>query len=378
MPTKETVMEDRKAFVDKILEDIQKGRKLPWSDGILSVRKPRSLIAGKDGRDRVYHGLNSVRLYQSAMMQGFKDSRWCTYKQAMAMGYPVKKGEHGTRIEVWKAFRRPARKDGNEGEKDKTADVPVKPDEFRSENGDTIYLRCVAMPVLFNAEQLKGCPKEPEIVERDPQAKNPYFENMIRNSEASVHHDQAVQNFYTPETDEVHVVPKENFESLSAYYGTVAHEIAHSTGAASRLNRTGITELDHFGTPRYAEEEVCAEMTATFLAKEFDANLKPKEVENHQAYLLSWGKVIKEDPNALFRAIRAAEKATEYIKTRMMERGLEPYQSPSSAIVPDEEQQRKLDSLRAKGEEQQKRGSSWYKKKTEQAKKKERAKSSGR
>lgn len=378
MPTKETVMDDRKAFVEKILEDIKEGRQLPWSDGILSARKPRSLIAGKDGQDRVYHGLNSVRLCQSAMAQGFTDSRWCTYKQALAMGYPVKKGEHGTRIEVWKAFKRPAREEGAEDGKDKPSDVPVKPDEFRNASGDTIYLRCVAMPVLFNAQQLKGCPKEPEVAERDPQAENPYFENMIKNSEAAVHHDQQVKNFYTPETDEVHVVPKKNFESLAAYYGTVAHEIAHSTGAAGRLHRAGITEFDHFGSPKYAEEEVCAEMTATFLAREFDTGLKAKEVENHQAYLLSWGKVIKEDPNALFRAIRSAERATEYIKTRMMERGLEPYKSPSSAIVPDEEQKKKLDALKRKGEEQKDRGSSWYKKKTEQAKKKERAKSGTR
>lgn len=54
---------------------------------------------------------------------------------------------------------------------------------------------------------------------------------MIQHSEAKIYYDQDSKNYYSPSNDEIHVVSKERFKTLNNFYATVAHEIAHSTGA---------------------------------------------------------------------------------------------------------------------------------------------------
>lgn len=153
------------------------------------------------------------------------------------------------------------------------------------------------------------------------------MEAMIANSEAKVQFDQNNQNFYRVSEDCVHVMPREDFKSLGAFYGTVAHEIAHSTGAESRMNREGITNSDGFGGPIYAKEELRAEMTSMFLGQEYGVAPGKEHYENHVAYLQSWAEVIEKDPDELFRAAAEAQKITDYIKEHMIERDLQKVQT---------------------------------------------------
>ena len=150
---------------------------------------------------------------------------------------------------------------------------------------------------------------------------------MIANSEAKVQFDQKNQNFYRVSEDCVHVMPREEFKSLGAFYGTVAHEIAHSTGAENRMNREGITKSDGFGGPIYAKEELRAEMTSLFLGQEYGVAPGKEHYENHVAYLQSRAEVIEKDPDELFRAAAEAQKMTDYIKDHMIERDLQKVQT---------------------------------------------------
>ena len=59
------------------------------------------------------------------------------------------------------------------------------------------------------------------------------------------------QAFYRPSTDEVHLPEREKFKSTQSFYDTAFHEIGHSTGHESRLNR----DLSGgFGSQSYAME----------------------------------------------------------------------------------------------------------------------------
>lgn len=49
--------------------------------------------------DKTYNGMNRFILAVSASMEGYKDPRWLTFKQAKELGYSVKKGTHGTTLE---------------------------------------------------------------------------------------------------------------------------------------------------------------------------------------------------------------------------------------------------------------------------------------
>ena len=65
--------------------------------------------------------------------------------------------------------------------------------------------------------------------------------------------------YYTRLHDRVVCPLKEQFPKGEAFYGTLLHEIAHSTGHAERLNRMmGVC----FGDNQYAREELVAELTS--------------------------------------------------------------------------------------------------------------------
>jgi antirestriction protein ArdC len=89
------------------------------------------------------------------------------------------------------------------------------------------------------------------------------------------------------------------------------HEMAHSTGHQSRLNRKGITDPVKFGSDNYSKEELVAELTACFICNEI--GLKPAVIENQTAYINSWIKVLKKDFDLIRHASIEAEKAYKFI-----------------------------------------------------------------
>jgi len=72
---------------------------------------------------------------------------------------------------------------------------------------------------------------------------------------------------YSPSEDKVSMPEAKVFETPHAYYGTLFHELTHSTGHVSRLNRKEVTDIIHFGSTPYSREELVAEMGAAFLRR---------------------------------------------------------------------------------------------------------------
>ena len=102
------------------------------------------------------------------------------------------------------------------------------------------------------------------------------------------------------------------FETAEGYYSTLFHELTHSTGHTSRLNREGITKLNPFGSVEYSKEELLAEMGASFLCAYAEIGNQPLN-ENSAAYLQGWLKVLKSDKKLIFKAAASAQKAMDYI-----------------------------------------------------------------
>lgn len=111
---------------------------------------------------------------------------------------------------------------------------------------------------------------------------------------------------YTPVTDKVQMPPRENFESPNEYYATLFHELGHSTGHRSRLNRKELMDATFFGSHSYSVEELCAEMTAAFLSAHTGIDDKH---ENSAAYIQSWMEALKDKPTMLMQAAGRAQKA---------------------------------------------------------------------
>ena len=84
----------------------------------------------------------------------------------------------------------------------------------------------------------------------------------------------------------------------------------HWTGHPSRLNRETSSDIN---SETYAKEELVAEITSMFVSAKTGIPQTQEHFDNHAAYVDHWVKAIKEDPNALFKAVNQAQKASEEI-----------------------------------------------------------------
>ncbi len=312
------VQDQRNELVKKVIKDIESGKPFFW-DCEHYGKRPRNLLQATKGQDVYYKGINSMQLILAAREKGYKDSRWATYKQAQMAGGNVKRGEKGTPIEYWQYTRDLMEINPKTGKKEP---VFVKNEETGKMEKVKIPLNppIVKSYVVFNAEQIEGIEKEiehPITIKKEDTIQQ--MENMLKNSEAPIIYDQSISNYYSITEDKIHLMPKEKFRTMDGFYSTASHEIAHSTGATSRLDRETLQDRDKIS---YAKEELRAEMTSMFLQQKYNIRFDEEHYKNHSAYLQGWAKALKDDPNEIYRAAAEAEKAMMYIETRMIQKNL--------------------------------------------------------
>lgn len=117
---------------------------------------------------------------------------------------------------------------------------------------------------------------------------------------------------------------RDNFILSDEYYATLFHELAHSTGHESRLNRETCMKPSVYGSRDYCKEELVAEITTCFLCGE--AGIANAIMDNSAAYIQFWLErlthILREDNKAFVRASALAQKATDFILNRVPEPAL--------------------------------------------------------
>ena len=175
---------------------------------------------------------------------------WLTFKQAQELKGTVRKGEKGTPIVFYKQLPDDAKDDDESTEEDERAPfVLCHYTVFNVEQCDGLTLPEIEQPTTA-----------PEIDEDETcEAIVTGWENR-----PALHLTSATEcrAYYRPSTDSVHMPARSRFVDAPHYYSTLFHELVHSTGHESRLNRTF---GDHFGDELYSKEELVAEMGAAFL-----------------------------------------------------------------------------------------------------------------
>ncbi len=225
-------------------------------------------------------------LWCSASKQGFGESRWMTYKQAQAVGGQVRKGEHGTTA----IFYTTLEKENEDGEIDQ---IPM----LKTFN-------------VFNVEQIDGLSLTAETVSPEA-AFDPLSEaeNLFRKSGANII-ERGQNAFFQPSTDEVWLPERHLFSDAANFYATGLHELVHWSGGKKRLNRE---MKGKFGSTDYAEEELVAELGSAFLM----ADLGIAGEVQHESYIASWLKALKNDKRYVFKAASAASKAHRYLMDKI-------------------------------------------------------------
>lgn len=230
-----------------------------------------------------YHGINVLNLWMAAMTKGYADNRWASYNQWKQAGAQVREGEKGTPVFFYRV------------------------DEKATDAGDLETRVIHTWRHVFNAEQCDGAER---LIEDDTRF------DTIEDAQAliaAVPHRWAPGNpAYVPMTDTVMMPRPESFASPQLYYSTYFHELAHWTGAKSRLDRDMSVK---FGSESYGMEELVAELAASFLCARTGIALETKA--DSAAYLASWLKILKADSRAIFTAASAASKAAEFLEGYM-------------------------------------------------------------
>ena len=305
-------MADKKSYRDQVVEEllghIEAGTtpwQKPWEPGKVRLA-PFNPVSGKD-----YRGINALWLE----MRGRSDPRWMTYSQAAAQDAQVRKGEKGTMIEYWKWSEREKVLDDN--------GKPVLDDKGVAKTRDVRLDRPrVFHAVVFNAEQIDGL--APYIAPEPTFSPVERAEQILKQGNVPIFHDQNDRAFYRSSTDQIHMPHQAAFKGQYEYYATALHELGHATGHSSRMAR----EFGPFGSEIYAKEELRAEIASYMLTTELGLGHYP---ERHAAYVGSWMKAIKEDRNALFAAARDAEHIRTWIMEPDLRKSLIPVKAKEQA-----------------------------------------------
>src|SRR5206468_8569946 len=117
--------------------------------------------------------------------------------------------------------------------------------------------------------------------------------------------------YYQPLPDVVNMPERRLFPKAEHYYSVLFHELTHSTGHGSRLDRATLRDLLAFGDTNYSKEELCAEMGAAYLCGV--AGIANETVDNSAAYIAGWLSTLRNDPRLVIAAAAQAQKAADYI-----------------------------------------------------------------
>ena len=209
---------------------------------------------------------------------------WLTYKRAEALNAQVRKGERSITVVFTKR-------------------ITVKDRDTEDEKAISMLK---TFPV-FNVSQVEGLPDTPVIADVPAEERHETLDAFIAATKADIRHggDMAC---YLPSLDFINMPPRGAFKSPEHYYATGLHELAHWTGAKTRLDRdlTG-----RFRTRSYAAEELVAEMGAAFLC----AHLNIAGELRHAGYIQNWLELLKEDNRAIFTAASRASQAADYLRS---------------------------------------------------------------
>ena len=262
---------------EKILDELRKGV-VPW-------KKPwRTGFAQNWESKRPYTGINLFLV---------PSGEYATFNQIKKAGGHIKKGEKGWLIVFWKMLD--VKEEGEEnGPKKK---IPY----LRYYNVWEINTQCEGL-------ESKGIEYKHDPI--------PEAEAIVLGYENKPVIVGAGDAWYNPALDKIGCPTLNFFTKKEEYYTTMFHEMTHSTGHPSRLNRFGI-ESGVLRGEAYSKEELVAEMGAAILAGH--CGISNETIQHSASYIHNWLNVLKGDPKMVVCAASKAQAAVNFILGRREE-----------------------------------------------------------
>lgn len=267
------------AVTERIIAQMEQGI-IPWQKPWISTSKAISHATGKP-----YSLLNQMLLG--------RPGEYVTFKQCSEAGGHVKKGEKSSLVCFWKWIE--------------------QEDEETGETKEIPFLRYYS---VFHIDQCEGITAKyttetafPDCASTVETAQDIITDYLGREG-VKLTHNEGDRAFYRPSSDDIVIPLRKQFVSTAEYYSTVFHELTHSTGHPSRLNR--LTHPSFFGTEEYSKEELVAEIGSASLVNHCGLE-SSTSFRNNAAYIQNWLTVLRNDKRFIVSAAGKAEKAVNLI-----------------------------------------------------------------
>ena len=333
-----------KKFADMMVKIIKKANANNWKKGWMGVNGSiQGLPQNISGR--TYSGGNSFFLMFNTAEKGYKTPVYMTFKQAKEQNLHVKSGEKSVPIFKWglsikdENGKRVSEEDYNAMSQEErvTMDVRPFPKMFHVFNIDQTNLEEVNKK-RYDAIVARFKTPEQEVKDTEGMYVNEALDRMFEQKawHANIQYDKpADQAFYRPSTDTIVLPMKEQFKLGKTpeevyhdgmeYYSTALHEMAHSTGHESRLDR----KFGAQGTDNYAHEELIAEMTSALVGSTM--GFDRKILENNANYLSGWLSRLRDKPETITTIMTDVGKASDMIIEKVDEQRIALNQTPLKA-----------------------------------------------
>ena len=321
-----------------------------WIDG---GGKNQGLPQNLSGRR--YSGHNDFFLQIHTAMKGYDVPVYATYKQLKDAGATIGKGEKAMPVIYWnithknengKKVSDEAFEAMTKSEQEKVKTIPVMMGYYVWNLQQTNFPEVKPEQYAKLQEQFKA----PEMKDTKGMFESKEFDAMI-DKQAWVCKINTVEGagaFYSQSKDEItvpmkaqfkiHDTPEEVYKDGMEYYSSIVHEMAHSTGVEKRLGR----DMEgHFGDPKYAKEELVAELTAAMVGNSmgFDKRI----LDNNAKYVDGWMDTLKKEPRFILSVMADVNKAShmilDHVDAQRLEMGMttiQPKEDAASEKTKDE------------------------------------------
>ena len=268
----------------RIIEQLEQGM-IPWQKPWIDSSSAISHVTGKP-----YSLLNQMLLG--------RPGEYVTFRQCQQEGGMARKGEKSSMVVFWKWIE--------------------QEDEESGEKKSIPFLRYYN---VFHIDQCEGltaryaqeAPANPATAD---EAADRIINAYCSREGVKPLHEEGDRAFYRPATDSITVPHMRQFSATAEYYSTVFHEMMHSTGHKSRLDR--LERVAAFGSEDYSKEELIAEIGAAALVNQ--AGLETSSsFRNSTAYIQNWLSVLRNDKRFIVSAAGKAEKAVDLILNHISE-----------------------------------------------------------
>ena len=300
---------------DRIVEEVEKGGFLPWV-------KPWDR---KQNMVKVVDGFVEFTYYPSAWnRQGVEykgvntylpGGEYITFAQCKKEGGSVKKGARGWPIVYWNFLCKKVRDEQTGEEKEEKIPVLKYYTVFNVKDCEGIEQKHNPEPRTAIIEKSHYEPVETSSVSLNETAEAIISGYINRAGNGfHVNRDNVTDEaFYSPVADYVTVPCISQYEEVGEFYSTMFHELAHSTGHKTRLNRfSGKAANAAFGSVEYSKEELVAEITAASVLNSIGLE-SANSFRNSAAYVKSWSQKIKSDPLCYVSAANKAQAAFDML-----------------------------------------------------------------